>query len=63
MRLFSHPKKILESILLNIVIFLLYSNELGDLDQLGYLSLCPALSVLTLEGNPLCSLLAQQQVL
>ncbi|XP_064392424.1 leucine-rich repeat-containing protein 56-like [Halichondria panicea] len=37
------------------------SNELGDLDQLGYLSLCPALSVLTLEGNPLCSLLAQQQ--
>ena len=42
--------------------FLYPSNDLSDMDQVGYLSLCSALSVLTLEGNPLCTLLAEQQV-
>ena len=35
-------------------------NEVSDLDQLGYLGLCPALSSLTLEGNPLTTTLAQE---
>ena len=37
-------------------------NEVSDLDQLGYLGLCPTLSSLTLEGNPITATLAQEEV-
>ena len=34
------------------------SNNLNEVDQLGYLALCQSLRSLTLEGNPLCTQLA-----
>ena len=42
--------------------FLSISNNLSELDQLGYLSLCSSLISLNLEGNPLCTLLAEREV-
>ena len=36
------------------------SNNLEEMDQLGYLALCQNLRSLTLEGNPLCAALAEE---
>jgi Leucine-rich repeat (LRR) protein len=41
----------------------LASNNLSELDQIGYLCLCPSLVSVTLDGNPICTLLAEKEVL
>lgn len=38
------------------------SNQVSEVDQLGYLGLCGELSSLTLAGNPLAQHIADQQV-
>ena len=38
------------------------SNNISEVDQLGYLALCTSLMSLTLEGNPLSITLAETKV-
>ena len=41
---------------------MVYSNDISEMDQLGYLGLCVSLKAITLEGNPLATRLLEETV-
>ena len=41
-----------------IYLYYIFSNKISEMEQLGYLGLCPKLIALQIDGNPFCILLS-----